>query len=251
VRTGIYRLSESGWFEAKPVGRRSRYRLTDAGLEGFERAFHRVYDAPFMAWNGVWEGVIVGSEFSGAAARRRLRQELAWAGFGRFGPGVHLRPARRDDSLDRIARASQRTAALTAFEARDRTRTALATLRSRTSEIWPLAALAADYRHFIARYGGVALGLHDVDLDPEQAFVLRILLVHAYRRVRLRDPQLPRSVLPKDWPGATAYDLARTLHRATMQGAAQFADAAFEITGEPASRKVGHLRHFGPALRRR
>ena len=72
VRTGIFRLSRSGWFEADAVGRRSRYRLTASGIEGFEQAFHRVYDPPFGRWDGRWQGVIVAMDEIGAAARTRV-----------------------------------------------------------------------------------------------------------------------------------------------------------------------------------
>ena len=50
--------------------------------------------------------------------------------------------------------------------------------------------------------------------SPLQAFVVRTLLVHEYRRVRLRDPQLPTELLPDDWPGAQAYALCRDFYRA-------------------------------------
>ena len=43
---------------------------------------------------------------------------------------------------------------------------------------------------------------------------MRTLLIHAYRRVLLRDPQLPAALLPLDWPGAAAYALCRDFYRA-------------------------------------
>jgi len=105
VRTGVFRLHRGGWFEPRAVGRRSRYRLTAAGSEGFERAFHRVFDPPFPPWDGSWEGVIAGAEVGGPAVRKRLRNELEWAGYGRFGPGVLLRPTRGDGAAARIGQA--------------------------------------------------------------------------------------------------------------------------------------------------
>lgn len=237
VRTGIFRLARSGWFEAKPVGRRSRYRLTAPGIEGFEQAFHRVYDSPFAPWDGAWQGVIVALDAIGPAARKRMRDELSWAGFARFGPSVFLRPARRDASLERIAGALQIGKAMTTFEARDHSEGVIATLRSRTMEVWSLESLASDYQRFIARFGGVAVAGAKLDADPEQAFVLRTLMMHAYRRVRLRDPQLPRDVLPRDWPAARAYMLARKLHRSTRAGATAFASSILAGAEAPSLRR--------------
>ena len=56
-------------------------------------------------------------------------------------------------------------------------------------------------------------------IDAEQAFVIRSLLTHAYRRVQLHDPQLPVELLPEPWPGSQAYALARALYRITYAAA--------------------------------
>ncbi len=232
VRTGMFRLHRGGWLQPRAIGRRSRYRLTAAGTEGFERAFHRVYDAPFPPWDGTWDGVIEGADIGGPAVRKRLREELAWAGYGRFGADVFLRPARGDDTAARIGQALRLSDAMTVFTARNASKSPLPGLGARTADVWELGTLAGEYRRFLARFGGVAAGLRGTRLDPEQAFVVRTLLVHAYRRIRLRDPQLPRAVLPSDWPGAAAYALARASYRITGPRAAAFADAVFAVEGE-------------------
>lgn len=43
--------------------------------------------------------------------------------------------------------------------------------------------------------------LNAADAD---AFTARILLIHHYRRVVLRDPLLPSALLPADWPGSVS-----------------------------------------------
>ena len=62
-------------------------------------------------------------------------------------------------------------------------------------------------------------------MTPQQAFVVRTLLIHAYRRVQLHDPQLPVELLPTPWPGALAYELARTIYLAVYAAAEQHIDA--------------------------
>ena len=231
VRTGVYRLHRGAWLEPRAVGRRSRYRLTDTGAQGFELAFHRVYDSPFRRWSGEWQAVIVGSDAGGPALRKRVRDELAWAGFGRFAATTFLRPMRDDDAVERIARSLDVRAALTAFEARDALRRALPDLRSRVESVWSLAEVAADYRRFVARFGALAGARPDA--SPEQAFVVRTLLVHAYRRVRLRDPQLPRKLLAADWPGAAAHDTARSVYRAMLASSEAFVREVLASQHEP------------------
>ena len=62
-------------------------------------------------------------------------------------------------------------------------------------------------------------------LDAAEAFRLRILLVHEYRRIILRDPLLPKAMLPADWPGFEARRLCRDLYRATLARSEAWLDA--------------------------
>jgi phenylacetic acid degradation operon negative regulatory protein len=49
-------------------------------------------------------------------------------------------------------------------------------------------------------------------IEPEAAFILRTLLIHEYRRLHLRDPLLPESLLPAHWPGTRAAALCRDIY---------------------------------------
>ena len=73
----------------------------------------------------------------------------------------------------------------------------------------------------------------DDALDPEECFVVRTLLIHAYRRVLLRDPLLPAALLPLDWPGAAAHALCRDFYRLTRRAAEQHLAATLGAPGEP------------------
>lgn len=215
VRTGVFRVARGGWLAAESVGRKSRYRVTAEGADRFARAFHRVYDSPFEPWDGAWEALVAHGEALGPAMRRHLRDELHWAGFAAFAPNVYLRPARRDGVAVRIVESLGIERAVTGFVAQESTSSALAGLAARAETVYALPALGGEYRRFLARFSGVADAFaHGARPTPAQAFAVRTLLVHAYRRVRLRDPQLPRAVLPADWPGAAAYTLCRAVHRA-------------------------------------
>jgi phenylacetic acid degradation operon negative regulatory protein len=67
-------------------------------------------------------------------------------------------------------------------------------LSSAVPRAWDLAGVAADYRRFLARFGGVIQRFRASEAhDPAHSFIVRTLLIHEYRRVLLRDPQLPAS----------------------------------------------------------
>ncbi|MEJ7807767.1 MAG: PaaX family transcriptional regulator C-terminal domain-containing protein, partial [Telluria sp.] len=95
-------------------------------------------------------------------------------------------------------------------------------LRELAAEGWDLTAVVQGYRGFIAQFSGLLALLGQCGpLTPEQAFMIRTLLIHAYRRVQLHDPMLPIELLPDPWPGSEAYELARALYRRTQAEAGQ------------------------------
>jgi phenylacetic acid degradation operon negative regulatory protein len=61
-------------------------------------------------------------------------------------------------------------------------------------------------------------------LGDADAFTARILLIHHYRRVVLRDPLLPTALLPLDWPGRAARTLCGEIYRGLLPGSEQWLD---------------------------
>jgi len=220
VRTSVFRLAREGWLKAKPIGRESLYRLTRDGARRFRQAYRRIYSPPDEGWNESWEIVI--ADGSTPAQRRALRQELQWEGFGTFGPGVLARPATAASAVPRIAAALHVERQIAVVRARDDASLGGRTLASLVPEAWNLAELSAHYRQFLRRFGKVIERFRAEDkatVDPAQAFIVRTLLIHEYRRVLLRDARLPAPLLPLDWPGAAAYALCRDFYRLTHRAA--------------------------------
>ena len=84
------------------------------------------------------------------------------------------------------------------------------------AQCWALDKLIDDTTRFIACFAPLQTLLATQDtIEPQEAFVIRTLLIHAFRRVQLHDPQLPAALLPADWPGTTAYALCRALYQRT------------------------------------
>ena len=90
---------------------------------------------------------------------------------------------------------------------------------------WQLDDLAAAYRAFLKAFGPVADDIAGgAQLGDVQAFQLRILLIHDWRRIVLRDPLLPRAMLPEDWPGTRALELVSGVYRQALAGAERWLD---------------------------
>jgi phenylacetic acid degradation operon negative regulatory protein len=249
VRTSVFRLTQDGWLDGTAHGRVSRYRLTRDGARRFDDAHARIYRRPQDDWDGTWDMVL--ADAVPPARRTELRNELRWAGFGTFGPVALLRPAQSGRTLPAIVDAAGVRDRLVIACARDVP--GRRSLAAAVDGAWDLATLAVDYRRFLQRFGAVierfrdsAAGAH----DPQQCFVVRTLLMHAYRRVLLRDPLLPAALLPLDWPGAAAHALCSDFYRLTHRCAerhlaATLANAhdAFPVAGAAFHARFGGLEY--------
>ncbi|MEP7182271.1 MAG: phenylacetic acid degradation operon negative regulatory protein PaaX [Betaproteobacteria bacterium] len=247
VRTSVFRLAREGWLVATPVGRRSLYRLTREGERRFEQAHRRIYAPPRERWDDTWELVVAAG--LGARQRRALEDELRWEGFGTLAAGTYARPSRDEATVARIGTALGIADRLVAARARDDEALGIGSLAAAVPRAWDLAAVGADYRRFLQRFGAVIERFREraeTAHDPEQCFVVRTLLIHDYRRVLLRDPQLPAALLPLDWPGAAAYALCRDFYRLTHRSADRHLVAMLEdATGELPPATAAFLRRFG------
>ncbi|MEO5699715.1 MAG: phenylacetic acid degradation operon negative regulatory protein PaaX [Casimicrobiaceae bacterium] len=220
ARTSVFRLVKEGWLGSTRIGRRSLYHLTDDGARRFEQAYRRIYATPEVSWGEDWE-LVIGDGLS-AAQRRSLKAELSWEGFGTIGPGVFGRPARAESTVARIATALGVDDRIIAVRARDDPQGGCQSLHAAASKAWDLAGIAAEYRAFLLRFGNVVERFRHCPADARdrhQCFAVRSLLIHAYRRTLLRDPQLPAALLPLDWPGNAAAALCRDVYRVTLDGA--------------------------------
>ncbi|MEO8345253.1 MAG: PaaX family transcriptional regulator C-terminal domain-containing protein [Betaproteobacteria bacterium] len=247
VRTSVFRLARDAWLDATPFGRVSRYQLTPGGRRRFDDAHRRIYTRPDDEWKGDWE--LVSADALTAAQRSALREQMTWSGFGALGPTVFIRPLQPERPMPEALAAPGLATKLVFAMARDAP--ARRSLASSVDAAWDLHHVAADYRRFLQRFGGVidrfrAAG--ERGHDPQQCFVVRTLLIHAYRRVLLRDPLLPGALLPLDWPGAAAYALCRDFYRLTHRCAERHlaatladADEEFPPADESFYRRFGGL----------
>jgi phenylacetic acid degradation operon negative regulatory protein len=212
VRTSVARLAQEGWLTARRDGRRSEYRLTPEGARRFREATRRIYGAAPEAWSGRWTLLLLPD---GSGPRRELRERLRWLGFGALQPGLFAHPDCSAQQAQRWTRALHLQGAVW-LQAAGKDRAGDRELAARG---WDLRELARAYRRFLRRFTPLAGVLEEVARDPRSAFLLRTLLIHEYRRVHLRDPLLPASLLPPEWVGTAAYHLCRSLYAGLFEPA--------------------------------
>jgi phenylacetic acid degradation operon negative regulatory protein len=208
VRTSVARLAQDGWLTAKRHGRHSEYHLSARGLRRFADATRRIYSAGPDRWNGLWTLVLLPA--GDPEAKEAVRKELSWLGFGQPMPGIMVHATRSAaDTREQIANV-QGASGVTIFEARNDNPEAD---RRFASESRDLRDLAARYRTMVAAFEPIEAAADSSSRPaPLAAFIIRTLLIHEYRKIQLRDPALPASLLPADWVGTRAYELCRDLY---------------------------------------
>lgn len=250
VRTSVFRLAKEKWLVSEQVGRRSFYSLTASGRRRFEHAYRRIYDEPQSQWEGGWQIALVTSGKLSPAQREALRKDLLWEGFGVIAPGVLAHPSDNSAALMEIIHDNDVDELVAVMHAH-----ALGALSSRplqdlVRECWNLESIAGDYKRFVKRFDPVMRALMAAgETDPEQCFVVRTLLMHEFRRVLLRDPQLPPQLLPRSWPGETARRMCRELYSVTQCGAEQYLADVLETVDGPLPPPADYFfRRFGGIL---
>jgi phenylacetic acid degradation operon negative regulatory protein len=226
LRTSVFRLAQEGWLSARRDGRRSAYAITPQAMKRLARAYRRIYAPLVSHWDGSWTIVIGTAASIDATQRGALRKELLWEGYSMIAPGIFGHPASDADVLEEILTRIGVQGKLAVWRATQLPGVGQRSLGELINDGWDLSEVARGYEEFIARFQPLlALLQADADIAREQAFVIRTLLIHAYRRVQLHDPQLPASLLPDPWPGAQAYALARALYRLIHADAGQYISA--------------------------
>jgi phenylacetic acid degradation operon negative regulatory protein len=222
LRTSVFRLAQEGWLVAKRDGRRSSYEILPQALPRFERANRRIY-APLAAhWDGSWTMLMAASGTLDAPTRANLRKELTWEGYAMIALGIYGHPVAGPEVIEEILTRLQAQGKLLVVRASELPGVSTRPLRELAAEGWDLSGVVQGYRGFIAQFSPLLAMLQEGGpLAPEQAFMIRSLLIHAYRRVQLHDPMLPVELLPDPWPGSEAYELARALYRLTQAQAEQ------------------------------
>lgn len=218
LRTSVFRLAQEGWLVASRDRRRSSYAILPQALPRFERANRRIYAPLEVHWDGSWTLVLAAGGAVDAPVRAALRKELLWEGYAQLSPGVFGHPASDSAVLDELLGRTGARHQVFACSASALPHVEGRALPELVADGWDLSDVSAGYDQFIAQFSPL-LALRDEAIAPEQAFVIRTLLIHAYRRVQLHDPMLPVELLPDPWPGARAYELARTLYRAVQAAA--------------------------------
>lgn len=190
VRTAVSRLVTAGQLAGERAGRRSFYRLTPEARAEYLAASRVLFapERPATAW-------LLLPRPDAASETRLLREGFSQAGGFLVGPD-------RNGVAD-----------IPGPVFRAEIANGLEKLPEFAGRHWDLSAIDNNYRAYLDRFMPRLEALRSgAQVSDRDALLLRLMLVHDYRAVLLRDPRLPLTALPDDWAGETARGLFAELY---------------------------------------
>ena len=235
VRTAVYRLVKEEWLQSEALGRKTDYMLTPSGHRRFDEASRQIYAADNPGWDRRWRLILIVGELD-TRLREQLRKALFWHGFGETATGSFVHPtADLENVMESLVSEGLEAVLghLMPMVAVNSRAAHCATDIEMVQKAWNLDGLALSYEGFLQKYEPIRDALvacGQEDLSQENAFLIRTLLIHDVRRLLLRDPQLPESLLPAHWPGSRARHLCRDLYRKLLPLSERHLDACVRLS---------------------
>lgn len=183
MRVALHRLRKDGWIDSMRTGRGSQHVLTPFGRSQSAGASPRIYDRT-RQFPALWHLLICGAD--DVAGRERLDQALLDPGYLPIGAQVAMAPgALPEDSGGLMAVETCRWSVPV-------------WLRDQICPPDLLAQGQALHADFTAIRQILDQPAH---LTVLEATVVRLLIVHSWRRLLFRHPDLPAEFFPDTWPG--------------------------------------------------
>ncbi len=210
VRTSVFRLVQDDWLQTRKVGRKSFYSFTDNAKKHYKKAARRIYAGQFGAWDGRW--LIVMPSYVQEPELSTFRRQLQWLGFSPLASGVYAHPSFDQQSLEETVQELELSEKVVIFTSNTLDDASAKVLKQLVMDKWNIKELEQDYQRFIDIYQPLVTLLKTSRLTDKQSFLLRLLLVHEYRRILLKDHELPQDMLPTPWAGFAAHKLVSQLY---------------------------------------
>jgi len=221
VRTAFSRLARDEWIIRNKQGRNAYYELAPKGHEPFKQASARIYSIPQCNEKPSSDWVIAIHNSNGGTEFKQLVQHynglLLNTSTGLFSSGL----AGLEDRLKKtdclVAKGSSQA------------------VPDWVKEHDGLQQYGLELAAFIKTFSGL-MENDEIITTPINAMAARCLLIHEWRRLILRLPNIPDVLLPENWPARTAGELVAAKYSNLLTASEDWLDKEFmENFGEAKS----------------
>ncbi len=209
ARAALSRMVKRDLLLSTRSGRNTFYRPTSRARSLLRATARRIieFGSDHENWSGTWSLVAFAIPENSRTVRAAARTRLGWLGFAPLYDDVWICPHdRHEDAVRELAALGVVATPLQAAVA-----PAEVPIRQPQSA-WNLESLAELYHGFLGRAEEVRDLLDAGQVSPEAAIVDRTRLLQEWLELSSRDPDLPASLLPEDWPRGRARDAFLAVH---------------------------------------
>ncbi len=209
ARAALSRLGRRGLLTSSKVGRRTYYgpteRTQQVMREGLERIFSFGVDDE-TPWNGTWLVVAFSVPEEQRDIRHTLRTRLRWLGFAPLYDRLWVSP-NGDAAATRAAIRDCNVQDASVFEATSVYSVAGDRDGQHPLSAWNLDEMRRAYDEFINRFAPLYERVASGDIRASEALIQRTAIMDSWRSFPVLDPNLPREVLPAEWPRHRAHGI--------------------------------------------
>jgi phenylacetic acid degradation operon negative regulatory protein len=211
VRSTLSRMVRKSWLRTRQAGRNSYYSLTPKSISVLEEGSQRIFHPRKDPWDGQWYILVYSIPEKQRHLRVRLRQRLAWMGFGLLNQATWIAPR---DLRQEVEATLDQLGIRPYVEAFHAEHLGFSSDQEIVERCWNLNALNQSYADFIDHHDREYQSLleHPEGRTPCGDFTRRFNLVHDYRSLPYVDPNLPAELLPEGWLGDKAISLFQSYH---------------------------------------
>ncbi|MGC5616861.1 PaaX family transcriptional regulator C-terminal domain-containing protein [Georgenia sp. Z1491] len=208
VRSSISRLKRRGVLRSERRGGAAGYALSEDALGLVAEGDRRIFDRRRATEEDGWLLVVFSVPESHRARRHELRSHLTRLGLGTIAPGFWVAPANLEDEVRHTLERHGLHTYVNLFRGEH---LAYGDLRERVARWWELGELGALYSEFLARHDQDRVLAESGRSSARDHFRAYVPMLTRWRRLPYRDPGLPLTLLPENWPGESARALFERL----------------------------------------
>lgn len=230
VRSAVSRMCHAGLLKARSEGRKSYYSLTSRGHDLLSTGAQRIFTRKDTTWNETWNIVTYTIPEEERKTRDTLRRELIWMGYGALSGATMISPY---DLTNEVMELAERLGVVERIHIFQAIEQGLADAKKIVSSCWDLVRIHEMYFEFLEKYQPrYELWLKGIngeeEIEANEYFLERFLLIHEYRKLPFYDPDLPEELLPEDWLRPKAAALFQEFHDLLTEKTMEYFNSVME-----------------------
>lgn len=245
TRTSIFRLTKEGWLSSKKIGRESYYSLSDLAIDRFLKAHYTVYAYDEQENDSDWIVLLTNGVM--AAKEIELSKTLKKEGFANPSKHLYIHPHYRMEYIQDILIKSTLQNEVLLIKGPLQMPMTKEVVKDMAHTYWDLQDIEERYQDFITKFRKVFSLKTPIDqFTQKQCFILRILLIHKYRRALLFDPKLGNDLVSTDWLGKSSSSLVESIYENIHNQANEYVkDNLLTIGGNTPKLEKFYFNRFG------